>query len=192
MEKYHRRYFRYSTGGSDNVHVAIDDGVATISVDGGGTGQDDPARTQIKAVQGTTNWDDPVPINLTTAKAAITINTSKVGITPTQASAIVNNSAKISYTDKAKVDANTAKKSFTDTDKAHVTTNTAKVSYDDKAKVTKNTSDIATNKTDIGNKANKDVVRTNIISSDDSIIITDTENNGIDLTANGDGEGNVW
>ena len=66
--------------GSANVHVAKAAGVATISVDEGEPAPDVPARDQIKAVQGTTNWNDPVPINLTAAKAAIEANSAKTDI----------------------------------------------------------------------------------------------------------------
>ena len=123
----------------------------------GGGGSDIDARAQIKAVQGTTNWNDPVPISLTSAKATIDINTAKISYT--DKAKVDANTAKISYDDKAKVTKaiadittnveaitlNTAKTGITSDQSNDIIANNVKVSYDDKAIVSKNTTDIATN-----------------------------------------------
>ena len=65
--------------GSANVHVTKTGEMYTIAVDEGVPAPDLPARDQIKVLQGTANFNDAPPITLTAAKAAIDINTAKVG-----------------------------------------------------------------------------------------------------------------
>jgi len=80
-----------------------------------------------------------------TANTSVTANTAKIGITPTQASDIVINNAKISYTDAAAVALNTAKVGITPTQASDITTNNAKVSYNDAAIVSSHIGNVTTN-----------------------------------------------
>ena len=73
--------------GSSNVHVNEVDKVVTISVDEGEPSPDLPARGQIKAIQGTENFDDVPPITLTNAKSAIEANATNIGNVLTEAEA---------------------------------------------------------------------------------------------------------
>tara|TARA_R110002153_G_scaffold28174_4_gene87294 strand:- start:661 stop:1491 length:831 start_codon:yes stop_codon:yes gene_type:complete len=73
---------------------------------------------------------------------AVDLNTAKVGITSGQASEIVANNSKISYTDASAVALNTAKIGITPTQASDIVTNNSKISYTDASAVSLNTAKI--------------------------------------------------
>ena len=73
---------------------------------------------------------------------AVDLNTAKVGITSGQASEIVANNSKISYTDASAVALNTAKVGITPTQAADIVTNNSKISYTDASAVALNTAKV--------------------------------------------------
>tara|TARA_R110000803_G_scaffold181350_1_gene243739 strand:- start:200 stop:985 length:786 start_codon:yes stop_codon:yes gene_type:complete len=73
---------------------------------------------------------------------AVDLNTAKVGITSGQASDIITNNSKISYTDASAVALNTAKVGISTAQASDIVTNNAKVSYTDASAVSLNTAKI--------------------------------------------------
>jgi len=91
-------------------------------------------------VEGSTNL-----ILSDTERLAITTNTAKTGITPTQSSNITTNNAKVSYSTAASdaVALNTAKVGITPTQTSNISTNNGKISYTDSVAVGLNTAKIS-------------------------------------------------
>ena len=86
--------------GTTNQFISQSDRTLLNNTSGANTGDQDISGIAVNASNISDNTD------------AIALNTSKVGITPTQASDITSNNAKISYTDASAVALNTAKNSY--------------------------------------------------------------------------------
>ena len=95
--------------------------VGTSNADGDITGVLAGTRISVTDTDGGTGQSGTVTLSLDSATVSeIEANTLKTGITSAQATAITNNSAKISYTDAAAVSLNTAKNSYPSADATKV------------------------------------------------------------------------
>jgi hypothetical protein len=131
--------------------------------------------TEAKVTANTSVTTNTSKVGITPTQASdITTNNSKTGITSTQASSITNNNNKISYTDASAVALNTSKVGVTPTQTSDITTNNAKVGYTE-ALVSANTNVSAnTAKTGITTQQTNDITTNNA-----KVGITTTQANDI-------------